>query len=58
MTKSKKSVKDSSNTAQRDFHLFLPPSLDIRIKEGDDIRELNLPDNLLENLKTEKVLKG
>ena len=48
----------SSNTALRDFHLFMPPKYDIEIKEGDDLDKLGLPDNLMENLKTEKVMKG
>ncbi|MGR3219273.1 MAG: hypothetical protein ACUZ8H_05565 [Candidatus Anammoxibacter sp.] len=48
----------SGNIALRDFHLFMPPKYDIKIKEGDDLDKLNLPDNLIQNLKTEKVMKG
>ena len=48
----------SGNLAMRDFHLFMPPKYDLQIKEGDDLDKLNLPDNLLENLRTEKVMKG
>ncbi len=55
--KSKAKAK-SGNLAMRDFHLFMPPKHDIQIKEGDDLNKLSLPDNLLENLKTEKVMKG
>lgn len=47
-----------SNVALRDFHLFMPPKYDIKIKEGDDLDKLDLPENLMENLKTEKVMKG
>ena len=48
----------SGNVAMRDFHLFMPPKYDIEIKEGDDLNKLDLPENLIENLKTEKVMKG
>ena len=48
----------SGNIALRDFHLFMPPTYDIEIKEGDDLNKLDLPENLIENLKTEKVMKG
>lgn len=48
----------SGNLALRDFHLFMPPKYDIEIKEGDDLDKLNLPKNLYQNLKTEKVMKG
>ena len=48
----------SGNLAMRDFHLFMPPEYDIQIKQGDDLDKLNLPDNLMQNLKTEKVMKG
>lgn len=54
--KSNKSNK--VNAALRDFHLFMPPKYDIQIKEGDDLDKLNLPDNLLQNLITEQVMKG
>ena len=54
-TKPKARIK---NPALKDFHIFMPPKLDIQIKEGDDIDALNLPKNLLMNLKTEKVMKG
>jgi len=54
----KKSTSKAKNPALRDFHLFMPPTLDIQIKEGDDINKLKLSDSLLENLKTEKVMKG
>ena len=54
-TKVKVRVK---NPALKDFHIFMPPKLDIQIKEGDDLDKLNLPENILMNLKTEKVMKG
>ena len=53
-----KAKAKSGNLAMRDFHLFMPPEYDLQIKEGDDLDKLNLPDNLLENLRTEKVMKG
>lgn len=53
-----KAKPKSGNLALRDFHLFMPPKYDIQIKEGDDLNKLNLPDNLMQNLKTEKVMKG
>lgn len=57
-TDKSKAKPKSGNTALRDFHLFMPPKYDVQIKEGDDLNKLNLPDDLLENLKTEKVMKG
>ena len=59
----KKGVTKSGKTksghfALRDFHLFMPPKYDIEIKEGDDLDKLDLPENLVQNLKTEKVMKG
>ena len=52
-----KAMAKSGNIAMRDFHLFMPPKYDLQIKEGDDLDKLNLPDNLMQNLKTEKVMK-
>ena len=54
-TKVKVRVK---NPALKDFHIFMPPTVDIQIKEGDDLDKLNLSKSLLLNLKTEKVMKG
>lgn len=54
----KKSKKSGEFIALRDFHIFLPPTFDITIKEGDDVRKLDLPPQLYDNLITEKVLKG
>lgn len=56
--KSSKAKAKSANNALKDFHLFAPPKYDIKIKEGDDLNDLNLPENLLKNLITEKVMKG
>ena len=53
-----KTKSKSGNLALKDFHLFMPPEYDIKIKEGDDLDKLNLPKNLYQNLKTEKVMKG
>ncbi|MGR3219396.1 MAG: hypothetical protein ACUZ8H_06200 [Candidatus Anammoxibacter sp.] len=57
-TNDNKTKTKSGNLALRDFHLFMPPEYDIKIKEGDDLDKLNLPKNLYQNLKTEKVMKG
>ena len=56
--KGKDKKKAGENLALRDFKLFLPPLYDLEIKKGDDLDKLDLPENLLENLKTEKVMKG
>jgi len=50
--------KGKGEKALRDFHIYMPPKYDIYIKEGDDINALDLPEGLLQNLKTEKVMKG
>lgn len=52
-----KKAKQSPMIARKDFHSVLN-ELKIDIKEGDDVSELNLPNVILTNLKTEGVLKG
>lgn len=47
-----------ANPALKDFHIFMPPKIDIQIKEGDDLGKLNLSKPLLKNLITEQVMKG
>ncbi len=56
--KGKVKKSEKVNAALRDFHIFMPPKCDIKIKEGDDLDKLNLPDTLIQNLITEKVMKG
>jgi len=42
--------------ALRDFHLFCPPHIDVKIKKGDDLTKI--PKMFYKNLVTEKVIKG
>lgn len=44
--------------AQKDFECYAGGDLTILIKEGDEIDLSQYPDWIIENLKTEKVLKG
>jgi len=57
-SENKKGKGKKPNLALKDFHIFMPPNVDLHIKEGEDINKLNLPENLLMNLKTEKVMRG
>jgi hypothetical protein len=55
--KSEKAKKEKSEMiALRDFHLFCPPHIDMEIKKGDNLE--NVPEIFIQNLITEKVLKG
>ncbi len=51
----KKEVKIKAK-ALKDFHIFQPPNVDIKIKEGDDLAEI--PEIYHNNLIAEGVLKG
>ncbi len=41
--------------ALKDFHIFMPPKHNIKIKEGDDLS--GIPEIFIQNLITEKVLR-
>lgn len=49
---------DSGMIAQADFHFFCPPEYDVRIKKGDDVSKLDLPEWEIKKLIIEGILKG
>jgi len=55
-TGNKTKSKSKKIIALRDFHLFCPPHIDIKIKKGDDLAEI--PKMFQTNLIIEEVIKG
>ena len=51
-----KKSKVKKLVALRDFHLFCPPHIDVKITKGDDLAKIEK--RFHNNLTTEKVLKG
>lgn len=50
-------AKSSKLIALKDFRCQFD-NVQVRIAEGDDVSKMDLPDWVITNLKTEKVLKG
>lgn len=57
MTSEKQTKSNDKIIALKDWHIFMPPKLDIHIKKGDDVFKLNLSAGLISNLITEQVIK-
>ena len=59
MRLSNKDEKDEKATgtnlkAKKDWHLFCPPHIDLKIKKGDDLKEV--PKKFLDSLRAEGVI--
>ena len=57
MTGNKETKSKEKVIALKDWHIFMPPKLDLHIKKGDDVFKLNLSSALISNLITEQVIK-
>lgn len=54
----KQTKSKGSMVALRDYEFQYGNNVQVFIKEGDDVSKLDLPDWVITNLKTVKVLKG
>lgn len=57
MTSEKETKNKGKMIALKDWHIFMPPKLDIHIKAGDDVAKLKLEAGFIRNLITEQVIK-
>lgn len=49
-------LKKGSGKALKDYHCYCPPHCDVKIKKGQDLSKLELPENIWTSLKSEKVI--
>lgn len=52
--KRSQSQESKNLIAKKDWHLYCPPHLDLKIKKGDDLKDV--PKKFLDSLKAEGVI--